>query len=310
MKKYFRYHFLRKMILISLSAGAASLAWNSQAEVIIKKFDPPFQTGDSVFAGENSVYSSLHILIDSTGTADFVIPYSFSKISFNSPAEIIVGKEELWDTRLIGGLAFGSIVGENIVESTNRGHVWSSVVRTGHDISFPATLIQSVVPLSLGAEPTSVDYVSEIRGREGIIGFKFQHEDPYGGYTMHYGYFHFDLSDSQEFMGEKGYLLGWAYETEADKPIVAEPLAIPPKKIQFSIQKLEDGGLELSWLATPGATYQAERSFHSEGPFEKVGEEIVPIPVSGAKPVQEKVIISKEEAQSSQTSFWRIVRLK
>ena len=127
---------------------------------------------------------------------------------------------------------------------------------------------------------------------------------------MHYGYIHFDLSDSQEFMGEKGYLLGWAYETEADKPIVAEPLAIPPKKIQFSIQKREDGGLELSWLATPGATYQAERSFHSEGPFEKVGEEIVPVPVSGAKPVQEKVIISMEEAQSSQTSFWRIVRLK
>ncbi len=81
-------------------------------------------------------------------------------------------------------------------------------------------------------------------------------------------------------------------------------------KIQFSIQKLEDGGLELSWLATPGATYQAERSFHPEGPFEKVGEEIVPVPISGAKPVQEKVIISKEEAQSSQTSFWRIVRLK
>jgi hypothetical protein len=70
-----------------------------------------------------------------------------------------------------------------------------------------------------------VGYVSEIRGREGIIGFKFQHEDPYGGYTMHYGYFHFDFSEnSQTFPGEKGYLLGWAYETEPNKPIIAKPL--------------------------------------------------------------------------------------
>ncbi len=217
-----------KRIALFAVALAASLTWNSQAEVIVKKFDPPFQTGDSVFAGENSVYSSLHILINSTGTADFEIPYSFSKISFNSPAEIIVGKEELWDTRLIGGLAFGSTIGENIVEYEGNGHVWSSEVQTGQDIYFPATLMQSVIPLSLGAEPTSVDYVggyvSEIRGREGIIGFKFQHEDPYGGYTMHYGYFHFNFSDSQEFMGEKGYLLGWAYETEPNKPIIAKPL--------------------------------------------------------------------------------------
>ncbi len=213
-----------KRIALFAVALAASLTWNSQAEVIVKKFDPPFQTGDSVFAGENSVYSSLHILINSTGTADFEIPYSFSKISFNSPAEIIVGKEELWDTRLIGGLAFGSTIGENIVEYEGNGHVWSSEVQTGPDISFPATLIQPVVPLSPDAETTSVGYVSEIRGREGVIGFKFQHEDPYGGYTMHYGYFHFNFSDSQEFMGEKGYLLGWAYETEPNKPIIAKPL--------------------------------------------------------------------------------------
>lgn len=236
-----------KRIALFAVALAASLTWNSQAEVIVKKFDPPFQTGDSVFAGENSVYSSLHILINSTGTADFEIPYSFSKISFNSPAEIIVGKEELWDTRLIGGLAFGSTIGENIVEYEGNGHVWSSEVQTGQDIYFPATLIQSVIPLSLGAEPTSVDYVggyvSEIRGREGIIGFKFQHEDPYGGYTMHYGYFHFNFSDSQEFMGEKGYLLGWAYETEPNKPIIAKPLnslsetASPVSDFTYEIQE-------------------------------------------------------------------------
>lgn len=229
-------------------AVATSLTWNSQAEVIVKKFDPPFQTGDSVFAGDaHSAYSTLNIRVDSTGAADFHIPYSFAGISFSSPAEIIVGKEELWDTRLIGGLAFGSIVGENIVEYEGNGHVWSSEVQTGQDIYFPATLIQSVIPLSLGAEPTSVDYVggyvSEIRGREGIIGFKFQHEDPYGGYTMHYGYFHFNFSDSQEFMGEKGYLLGWAYETEPNKPIIAKPLnslsetASPVSDFTYEIQE-------------------------------------------------------------------------
>jgi hypothetical protein len=207
-------------------AVTTSLTWNSQAEVIVKKFDPPFQTGDSVFAGDTySAYSTLNIRVDSTGTADFQIPYSFTGISFSSPTEIIVGKEDLWENRLIGGLAFGSTIGENIVEYEGNGHVWSSEIQTGQNIYFPATLIQSVVPLSLDAEPPSVGYVSEIRGREGIIGFKFQHEDPYGGYTMHYGYFHFDFSEnSQTFPGEKGYLLGWAYESEPNKPIIAEPL--------------------------------------------------------------------------------------
>ncbi len=209
-------------------ALAAGLAWNSQAEVIVKKFDPPFRTGDPVFAGDaNSAYSTLNIRVDSTGTADFEIPYSFSKISFSSPTEIIVGKEELWETRLIGGLAFGSTIGEDIIELGGDGHVWSSTVQTGPDISFPATLIQPVVPMSPDAELTSlgyVGYVSEIRGKEGVIGFKFQREDPHGGYTTHYGYFHFDLADSQEFMGEKGYLLGWAYEAEPNKPIIAKPL--------------------------------------------------------------------------------------
>jgi hypothetical protein len=50
-------------------------------------------------------------------------------------------------------------------------------------------------------------------------------------------------------------------------------------KIQFSIQKREDGGLELSWLATPGATYQAERSYHSEGPLKRWVKNIVPLPL-------------------------------
>ena len=216
---------IRRMAFFAI-AVTTSLTWNSQAEVIVKKFDPPFQTGDSVFAGDTySAYSTLNIRVDSTGTADFQIPYSFTGISFSSPTEIIVGKEDLWENRLIGGLAFGSTIGENIVEYEGNGHVWSSEIQTGQNIYFPATLIQSVVPLSLDAEPPSVGYVSEIRGREGIIGFKFQHEDPYGGYTMHYGYFHFDFSEnSQTFPGEKGYLLGWAYESEPNKPIIAEPL--------------------------------------------------------------------------------------
>ncbi|MCK9314639.1 MAG: leucine-rich repeat domain-containing protein [Verrucomicrobia bacterium] len=226
-------------------AVTTSLTWNSQAEVIVKKFDPPFQAGDSVFAGDTySAYSTLNIRVDSTGTADFQIPYSLTGISFSSPTEIIVGKEDLWETRLIGGLAFDSTIGENIVEHEGNEHVWSSEIQTGQNIYFLATLIQSVVPLSLDAEPPSVGYVSEIRGREGIIGFRFQHEDPYGGYTMHYGYFHFDFSEnSQSFPGEKGYLLGWAYETEPNKPIIAKPLnslseaASPVSDFTYEIQE-------------------------------------------------------------------------
>ena len=345
MKKinYFRFNTLATAIVSSGVILASVLT--SQAEVRTTRFDSPI-----IFALGESIGPTLSFCFSPDFNHDGLGDYLFFRRGtptycyFNSPSSIVVQKPYTLPPNLeddyawVAALPLGSTIGEELSypEVDMSAYSWSEGDEyTG---SFPYDYISfnrstvltadGVLPSSSaipGSENISGEENSEVEaayspfvkgnvlGKEGVIGIKFATKIPASYYAIplpeyytYYGYIHFWCPNEGAIC-----FLGYSFESEWNQPIVAKPLAIPPiMKIQFSIQKLEDGGLELSWLATPGATYQAERSFHPEGPFEKVGEEIVPVPISGAKPVQEKVIISKEEAQSSQTSFWRIVRLK
>ena len=344
MKKinYFRFNTLATAIVSSGVILASVLT--SQAEVRTTRFDSPI-----IFALGESIGPTLSFCFSPDFNHDGLGDYLFFRRGtptycyFNSPSSIVVQKPYTLppyledDYAWVAALPLGSTIGEELSypEVDMSAYSWSEGDEyTG---SFPYDYISfnrsavltadGVLPSSSaisGSENVSGKEISEVEaayspfvkgnvlGKEGVIGIKVATKIPASYYAIplpeyytYYGYIHFYCPNERTIC-----FLGYSFESEWNQPIVAEPLAIPPTKIQFSIQKLEDGGLELSWLATPGATYQAERSFHSEGPFEKVGEEIVPVPTSGAKPVQEKVIISKEESQSSQTSFWRIVRLK
>ena len=345
MKKinYFRFNTLATAIVSSGVILASVLT--SQAEVRTTRFDSPI-----IFALGESIGPTLSFCFSPDFNHDGLGDYLFFRRGtltycyFNSPSSIVVQKPYTLppyledDYAWVAALPLGSTIGEELSypEVDMSAYSWSEGDEyTG---SFPYDYIafnrsalvtaDGVLPSSSaipGSENISGEENSEVEaayspfvkgnvlGKEGVIGIKFATKIPASYYAIplpeyytYYGYIHFWCPNEGAIC-----FLGYSFESEWNQPIVAKPLAIPPiMKIQFSIQKLEDGGLELSWLATPGATYQAERSFHPEGPFEKVGEEIVPVPISGAKPVQEKVIISKEEAQSSQTSFWRIVRLK
>ena len=345
MKKinYFRFNTLATAIVSSGVILASVLT--SQAEVRTTRFDSPI-----IFALGESIGPTLSFCFSPDFNHDGLGDYLFFRRGtptycyFNSPSSIVVQKPYTLppyladDYAWVAALPLGSTIGEELSypEVDMSAYSWSEGDEyTGafpYDyISFNRSTVltaDGVLPSSSaipGSENISGEENSEVEaayspfvkgnvlGKEGVIGIKFATKIPASYYAIplpeyytYYGYIHFWCPNEGAIC-----FLGYSFESEWNQPIVAKPLAIPPiMKIQFSIQKLEDGGLELSWLATPGATYQAERSFHPEGPFEKVGEEIVPVPISGAKPVQDKVIISKEEAQSSQTSFWRKVRLK
>jgi len=344
MKKmnYFRFNSLAAAIVCSGVIFTSVLT--SQAEVRTTKFDSPITVAlESAIDPYFAFCFSPDFNHDGLGDYLFFRRGTSTYCHFNSPSSIVVQKPYTLppyledDYAWVAALPLGSTIGEELSypEVDMSAYSWSEGDEyTG---SFPYDYISfnrsavltadGVLPSSSaisGSENVSGKEISEVEaayspfvkgnvlGKEGVIGIKVATKIPASYYAIplpeyytYYGYIHFYCPNERTIC-----FLGYSFESEWNQPIVAEPLAIPPTKIQFSIQKLEDGGLELSWLATPGATYQAERSFHSEGPFEKVGEEIVPVPTSGAKPVQEKVIISKEEAQSSQTSFWRIVRLK
>src|SRR5574344_1547320 len=344
MKKinYFRFNSLAAAIVCSGVIFTSVLT--SQAEVRTTKFDSPVLVS-LVTAISDGLSFCFSPDFNHDGLGDYLFFHRAYEtlFDFNSPSSIVVQKPYTLppyledDYAWVAALPLGSTIGEELSypEVDMSAYSWSEGDEyTG---SFPYDYISfnrsavltadGVLPSSSaisGSENVSGKEISEVEaayspfvkgnvlGKEGVIGIKVATKIPASYYAIplpeyytYYGYIHFYCPNERTIC-----FLGYSFESEWNQPIVAEPLAIPPTKIQFSIQKLEDGGLELSWLATPGATYQAERSFHSEGPFEKVGEEIVPVPTSGAKPVQEKVIISKEEARSSQTSFWRIVRLK
>jgi hypothetical protein len=305
----------------------------TQAEVRCTKFDPPLSV-------QWNSFGCIPIDIDLDGNRDFTFfatgnircfMEAHNAVVIQSPVLYPTGTDMDSDAAWMGALPFGTSIGKELSSTVELGgYSWSSgTVVSGEGPQIPemgdheSILVGSgfsqtpgfILPRGDVSIPLPVhNPKGNILGKEGVLALQFS--VPLSGEgtsdisSPRFGYVHFDFPNTDNPRTGTLRILGWAYETEADKPIVAKPLITPSMKIQFSIQKREDGGLELSWLATPGATYQAERSYHSEGPFEKVGEEIVPLPTSGAKPVQKKVIISKEEAQSSQTSFWRMVRLK
>lgn len=344
MKKinYFRFNTLAAAIVCSGVIFASALT--SQAEVRTTRFDSPVLVS-LVTAISDGLSPCFSPDFNHDGLGDYLFFHRGYETHcyFNSPSSIVVQKPRTLppyledDYAWVAALPLGSTIGEELSypEVDMSAYSWSEGDEyTG---SFPYDYIafnrsavvtaRGVLPPDLaisGSENISGEESSEVEAayspyiksnvfeKEGVIGVKFATKIPASYYAIplpeyytYYGYIHFWCPNERTIC-----FLGYSFESEWNQPIVAKPLITPSMKIQFSIQKLEDGGLELSWLATPGATYQVERSFHSEGPFEKVGEEVVPVPISGAKPVPEKVIISKEEAQSSQTSFWRIVRLK
>ena len=148
---------------------------------------------------------------------------------------------------------------------------------------------------------------------EGVIGVRFFAPYEYRvSEWCNYGYIHYSMfnrSDKEVVFT----VLGWAYETEYNKPIIAKPLGmktITPDNdpLEFQLEQDTDGGLTLSWKGVPGAVYQLERAENPWGSFEEWGEEITPEAVDGAQLVSMTQRLSSED--TAEQCFWRIKRVK
>ena len=141
---------------------------------------------------------------------------------------------------------------------------------------------------SLGEEDGTYVTKGSLPQTEGVIGVRFFAPYEYRvSEWCNYGYIHYSMfnrSDKEVVFT----VLGWAYETEYNKPIIAKPLGmktITPDNdpLEFQLEQDTDGGLTLSWKGVPGAVYQLERAENPGGSFEEWGEEITPEAVDGAQ---------------------------
>ena len=159
---------------------------------------------------------------------------------------------------------------------------------------------------SLGEEDGTYVTKGSLPQTEGVIGEYRVSE------WCNYGYIHYSMfnrSDKEVVFT----VLGWAYETEYNKPIIAKPLGmktITPDNdpLEFQLEQDTDGGLTLSWKGVPGAVYQLERAENPGGSFEEWGEEITPEAVDGAQLVSMTQRLSSED--TAEQCFWRIKRVK
>ena len=166
---------------------------------------------------------------------------------------------------------------------------------------------------SLGEEDGTYVTKGSLPQTEGVIGVRFFAPYEYRvSEWCNYGYIHYSMfnrSDKEVVFT----VLGWAYETEYNKPIIAKPLGmktITPDNdpLEFQLEQDTDGGLTLSWKGVPGAVYQLERAENPWGSFEEWGEEITPEAVDGAQLVSMTQRLSSED--TAEQCFWRIKRVK
>ena len=230
---------------------------------------------------------------------------------FNSPTRIVVARQDYAGTTNVygslGALPLGTVIGSNLVTSADTNlYVW----HTGETNSFDdtraygdhKTIVLTVLnpgvigqPLVVGGDPAD---------KEGALAVEFLI-----GTNVHYGYIHFDFRKEIGWYGGcGGYILGWAYETEPDKPIVAAPIAVPPTPFLLGLQRQGEGVFDLNWRATPGATYRVQATPTMAAPFTDFTPDIVPPSGADASPLIE--LVTFYGLQDSPIYFWRVVRIR
>jgi hypothetical protein len=144
----------------------------------------------------------------------------------------------------------------------------------------------------------------------GGAGFSFDHPSRIIGINKHYGYIHCDFrrETGYGYWGTGGYILGWAYETDPDTPIVAAPIAISPAPFSSSIQPRGSGLLDIIWNATPGATFRLQGTPDPADPFTDYTPDFV-IP-GGSSAAQVLEVLTIDPPTNAPAYFWRVMRVK
>jgi hypothetical protein len=294
------------------------LALNVPASVQITRLDPPFSIG-AFQETDGDPFSILGIDFNLDGQSDFRFSYGGggspgSACYFNHPNRIAIlkappaypGQTNVYGS--MGALPLGTLIGSNLVSTTDLSdYTWYPGNTNSYDLTVMygdhVTSVFGVFdPLTIGVPPQAG---GDPVAKEGVMAFAFLI-----GTNTHYGYIHFDFRTNinQWYMGAGGYILGWAYETEPNKPIVAAPISVPPTPFSFDVRAQGSGAFDLIWKATPGATYQIQGAPIDTGPFTNFTPEFLISPGFHARQVIEDLTISR--MQDFPTYFWRVKRTR
>ncbi len=228
-------------------AVAMGLAWNSQAEVRTTRFDPPLSV-------QWSSFGCIPLDIDLDGRRDFTFSAAGSVKCFmeahnavviQSPVVYPTGTDMDSDAAWMGALPFGTSIGKELSSTVElSGYSWSSgTVVSGEGPQIPgmgdheSILVGSgfsqtpgfILPRGDVSIPLPVhNPKGNILGKEGVLALQFSTPLSGGGTSdvssPHFGYVHFDFPNTDNPRTGTLRILGWAYETEPNKPIVAKPL--------------------------------------------------------------------------------------
>jgi hypothetical protein len=291
---------------------ACCVASGAFAELQITRIDPPLMIIPTFEFEDPTITDPLAIDFDNDGQVDFRVYYAYAgvEVYFNSPTRIVILRNIYpWTTNIygsIGTLPLGSAIGSNLVTSVDTNlYIWnhgttnlpnSATAAYGNQSSSAVTIFAPIAPgypMSIGGNLTD---------KEGVMAVEFL-----SGTNKHYGYIHFDFRSEIGWpQGCGGYILGWAYETEPDKPIVAAAIAVPPTPYKVAGHSRANGNFDLIWRATPGATYRVQGTSCLDTPFSDITSDIILTSGPHADPIQQDATFSGLGVFPHY--FWRVVR--
>ncbi|MDB6129489.1 MAG: hypothetical protein JWM04_596 [Verrucomicrobiales bacterium] len=300
----------RLVILILLS-----VLCNGRGSVQTTRLDPPFSMG-AFQETDDDPFSIFSIDFNLDGISDFRFSYGAGgpgvACYFNYPNQIAIlraapafpDQTNVYGT--MGALPLGTIIGSNLVSTIDLSdYTWHFGTTNHYDLTLAfgdhQTSVFGVIdPVTIGVPPLAA---GDPVAKEGVMGFRFLI-----GTNVHFGYVHFDFRTNinRWYMGAGGYILGWAYETEADKPIVAAPISVSPTPFSMDVRAQENGAFDLTWKATPGATFQIEGTPSLSQPFTTFTPAFLSRPNFHANQVIEDVTIFG--MANYPTYFWRVKR--
>lgn len=284
----------------------------SYAEIQSTRLAPPFSVNSFYQFEDSAAPDPLCIDFDHDGQVDLRIVYFFGGIDvyFDSPTRIVIAQQFYpWTTNVsgsTGALPFGTLIGTHLISTIDTNiYIWHWGSTNGFDdetrafgdhrsvgvyVIDPATI---GMPLVVGGDPAD---------KEGVLAVEFLI-----GPDRHYGYIHFDFrKEAGWYKGSGGYILGWAYETEPNKPIAASPISLPPTPFRLGVQAGISNTIDLSWRATPGATYRVQGGPSVAGPFTDLTPDLVPPNGPDASPIEE--IVTFHGMEELPSYFWRVLR--
>lgn len=155
----------------------------------------------------------------------------------------------------VAALPFGTSIGSNVVSTliSSNDTWWQGYSDSGGQYGDHANDVGYVVSDEIVGDPPVVS--ADAAGKEGVMAFKL-----YLNNQPHFGYVHFDFRPPQS-VGFGGVIVGYAYETQAGVPIVAQRLGDGPLVSDGLITAFQPvNGYQLTWNAVSGGTYRLQMS--------------------------------------------------